>query len=323
LAPVTIVAACDSTGAIVDPEGLDAAASVDAKRSHGSLGELATSSEWNAVETARRAPADVVVQATPSQLDEPAASLAAIEAALSSGKHVVTGAKDALACRPDRVRSLVHASAGRLRASAAVGASVPVLETVEAGFAGDEVEHVPAVLNGSTTFVLSRRKEDAKREEAMASARERGLLEADPTVGLTGLDAAAKAAILHQHVFDSKLSIAEVDVTGVGAVDETACRRARRGGLAIRLLASIDEDGARVAPVEIDDESPLALDGPSCRVQLSLSGAGEVELAGPGAGPTETASAVLADVLKVSSGDSPAGTRAGVSKPGRWHWPSA
>lgn len=303
--PIRLVAATDSQGTVTDPTGLDPARLLAAKRQAGTVTahDAGTRHAWRAPEATRHVDADVLVQATPTDLDDPSRSVATIEAALASGAHVVTAAKDALACQPDRVRRAGDAAGRRVLASAAVGASVPVLETLDGAFHGDRVASVDAVLNGSTTFVLSRMAKGDRREAALAKAREAGLLEADPTLDLSGRDAAAKAALIHQHLFGSSLSLDAVETQGIGSVDEAVCRQARTGGFAIRLVARIDADGARVAPVEIDRDGPLAVDGPACAVRLTLDGAGEIALAGPGAGPRETASAVVSDVLRSAAAD--------------------
>lgn len=305
---VRIVAACDSEATVEAPGGLEPAALLGAKRKHGSLAALdAATSGSDPVDLAGRVEADVVVQLTPTRLDEPETNLQAIEAALSTGKHVVAAGKDALACHPDQLQALAQQSEGVLRASAAVGGSVPIIETLERSFEGDRVHRVQALLNGSTTFVLARMEQGASREEALTDARARGLLEADPTLDLSGQDAAAKAAILHQHLYGSACSIEDVEVEGVGRVTETACREAAQRGFAIRLLARVDEEEVRVGPVEIPQESPFAVDGPKSVVRFEAEGAGSIELAGPGAGPRETASAVLGDILEVARGPAAAG----------------
>lgn len=302
--PVRVVAACDTGGATVDDHGLDPAELLEAKCTQASVREgPGRERGWDAPTLAARAPADVLVQLTPTDLGDPSGSLATIEAALASGKQVVTAAKDALACAPSRIRALERAHEGRVHHSAAVAGSVPVLETLQAAFAGDRVRRVEGLLNGSTTYVLSRMADGDRREAALSQAREVGLLEADPTLDLSGRDAGAKAALLHQAVYGSTCSLAEVDVQGVASIDEAACRSARRSGFALRLLARVDEDGARVGPVEVPQESPFALDGPRACLRVVLDGAGSIVLEGPGAGPRETASAVLSDVLGAAGND--------------------
>lgn len=305
--PVRLVGATDTSGTVLDPTGLDAGALVDAKDATGRVAGLAEARArgWSALEAARRVPADVLVQLTPTRLDDPGASADVIEAALASGKHVVTAAKDALACQPRRLRRAQRRHGRAVLASGAVGASVPVLETIERAFKGDTVHRVEALLNGSTTYVLSSMEDGTPRERALARARAEGLLEADPSVDLSGRDAAAKAALLHQRLYGSTLALDEVDVDGIGRVDEAACRTAARQGFAIRLLARVDRSGARVGPVEVPQEGPFAIAGPSCCVRWVMEGAGEVTLSGPGAGPRETASAVLSDVLSSSAATVP------------------
>lgn len=293
-----VVSATDTTGTIVDPDGLDLPELAAAKRSTGSvLDGPGKPTRWTAAQAAARAPADVVVQLTPSDLTDPSQSLAEIQAALAAGRDVVTAAKAAPALAPGELAGLVATSGRRLVKSAAVAGSVPVLETLQAAFRGDRIQRIEGVLNGSTTRILSAMEDGCSREEALAQARAEGLLEADPTHDLTGRDAGAKAALLHQAAYGSQLSLEHVTVRGIGSLDETACRQARDRGFAIRLLARIDPSGASVAPVEVPIDGPFAVTGPQVALRLVLEGSGSIVLEGPGAGPRETASAVRSDLI--------------------------
>ncbi len=295
---VAVVSATDTSGTLVDPDGLDLGGVVAAKRAEGSvLAGPGRATSWTATQAAARAPADVVVQLTPSDLKDPRGSLAEVQAALAAGRDVVTAAKAAPALRPVELAQSVATSRGRLVKSAAVAGSVPVLETLQTAFRGDRIERIDGVLNGSTTRVLSAMEAGSSRETALALAREEGLLEADPTHDLTGLDAGAKAALLHQVAYGSQLSLDEVSVDGIGGIDEAACRAAEQRGFAIRLLARVDEEGARVAPVEVPVDGPFGVTGPQVALRIVLAGAGSIVLKGPGAGPQETASAVRSDLI--------------------------
>lgn len=296
-----LVSATDTTGTIVDPDGLDLEALLAAKQRQGSVLEApGRATGWTAAEAADRAPADVVVQLTPSDLTDPTQSMAEIHAALAAGPDVVTAAKAAPALAPAQVAEAVASSRGRLVQSATVAGSAPILETLGSAFHGDRIERIEGVLNGSTTRVLSAMETGSTREQAMALAREEGLLEADPTHDLSGRDAGAKAALLHQGAYGSHLSLDDVSVRGLGRIDEAACQAASQRGLAIRLLARIDREGARVRPVEVPLEGPLAVTGPRAVLRLVLEGAGCIVLEGPGAGPRETASAVRSDLIALA-----------------------
>lgn len=300
-AGLRVVSATDTTGTVVDPGGLDLTALLAAKETHGSVLEApGRVTGWTAAEAAARAPADVVVQLTPSDLTDPTQSLAEVRAALAAGRDVVTAAKAAPALAPARLAKAVASSRGRLAKSATVAGSVPVLETLGSAFRGDRIERIEGVLNGSTTRVLSAMEAGSTREQALALAREEGLLEADPTHDLSGRDAGAKAALLHQAAYGSHLSLDDVSIHGIGGIDEAACQAASHRGLAIRLLARIDQEGARVRPVEVPLEGPLAVTGPRAVLRLVLEDAGSIVLEGPGAGPRETASAVRSDLLALT-----------------------
>ncbi len=300
-AGLRVVSATDTTGTIVDTAGLDLGALLAAKHRQGSVLEApGRATAWTAAEAAERAPADVVVQLTPSDLTDPTQSLAEVRAALAAGRDVVTAAKAAPALAPARLAKAVASSQGRLAKSATVAGSVPILETLGSAFRGDRIERIEGVLNGSTTRILSAMETGSTREQALALAREEGLLEADPTHDLSGRDAGAKAALLHQAAYGSHLSLDDVSIGGIGGIDEAACQVASQGGLAIRLLARIDRSGASVRPVEVPREGPLAVSGPRAVLRLILTGAGSIVLEGPGAGPRETASAVRSDLITLA-----------------------
>lgn len=295
--PFRVTSISDTRGTLVDEDGLALADVLQAEAEGESVVAGPGRREgWSSIEAARRAPADTVVQLTPSDLEDPRRGLEEITAALSAGREVVTAAKDALACRPGDLPVAPGAS-DRLRYSASVGGSTPVLELLDRAFAGDRLAHLTGVLNGSTTYVLSRLEEGVGFGQALDDAREAGLLEADPKADLLGLDAGAKAAILHQRAYGSQLSLGDVPIEGITDVGPEECRRAREQGMAIRLVARVDAQGARVRPVELPAASPLVGEGPRACVRLVLQGAGEIVLEGPGAGPRETAAAVLADVI--------------------------
>lgn len=303
-----VTSVTDTGGTLVDADGLDLGQLAAAKAEAGTVAAgPGCSRDWDTREAARQAPADIVVQVTPTDLDAPERGLEEIRAAAQAGRDVVTASKDALACRPQAVREATQGLA--LRFGAAVGASTPALALLDGGFAGDGLEHVSAVLNGSTTFVLSRMAEGAGFGQALDEAREAGLLEADPSADLDGHDAAAKAAILHQRAYGSTLSRQEVATEGITGIEPAVCRQARRRGMAIRLVARVDEAGAEVGPVQLPASSPLVLEGPSACFRFAFAGAGEITLAGPGAGPQPTAAAVLADVLALPGTEPTAATR--------------
>ena len=245
---------------------------------------------------------DVVVDALPSNLDtgEPSRTIAL--AALRSGKHVVTANKGLLAQHGREVLAAARECGRSLRSGAAVGGGTPVLELLSDAFRGDQVLRFEAVLNGSTNFVLCELERGATWDAALKRARDRGILEADPSLDLSGRDAAAKAVILANSLWGLGWRINDARVQGIWGLDPGEAKDALLHGVAIRLLVRADpEGGVRVAPVALPREHPLVLEGTENAVRFTLRAAGTITIRGPGAGGTESASKVLSDLLAIAA----------------------
>ncbi|HEX2021463.1 MAG TPA: homoserine dehydrogenase, partial [Candidatus Thermoplasmatota archaeon] len=216
-------------------------------------------------------------------------------------RHVVFAGKGALALHGREVARAAEAAGREARGSATVCGGTPALELLGAAFRGDAVERIEGVLNGSTSFVLSRLEEGDAWDQAIAEARRLGYLEADPSLDLLGLDAAAKAVILANAAWGLGLTLADAKAQGVMGVTAAEARQAKERGLAIRLVARASPGlGVAVAPVALPRDHPLVTDGPENALRLKLRDAGAITLRGRGAGGRETAAAVLSDILAIS-----------------------
>lgn len=286
-----VVAVSDSRGAFANPGGVDLAAAIDQKERTGRLppGPRAL------------AEADVLVDATPTDLRDGEPSLARIRAALRSGVHVVTANKGAVALHLEELRALARARGVELRYSATVAGGTPVLELLEAAFRGDDLQRIDGILNGSSNWILSRLEEGVGFEEALAAARRLGILEADWRLDVGGHDAGAKALILHRTVF-GPIDRAAFAVEGIAGIRPEEAGEARTRGFAIRSVARIVPGHVSVRPVWLPRAHPLVVPGTENAIRLTLAGAGEILLRGRGAGGRETAAAVLSDLLAIARG---------------------
>lgn len=283
----------DSRGTIEDRRGLDPRSLLAAK-AKGPLSGNGRGAHW----AVRGVDSDVVVDLLPTDLVTGEPSLSLLLESLRAGKDVVLASKGALALHAARLRLALAASGRHLRASAAVCGGTPALELLTSAFHGDRLERFDAVLNGSTNFVLARLEEGVAWESALAEARERGILEADPSLDLLGLDAAAKAVILANTAWQQSWSLTDADVRGILGITAREAKDAKANGLALRLVARASpEKGVSVAPVALPRDHPLVTEGSENALRLKLAGAGTITLRGPGAGGRETASAVLSDLL--------------------------
>lgn len=221
-----------------------------------------------------------------------------LRTALSRGAAVVTASKQAVARTPALLERLVRRDQ-RLWCEGAVAAGVPVVRALRESLAGEEVHSIRGVLNGTSTFLLTRLEAGATFDAALADARQLGYTEADPTADLDGSDAAAKIAILCTVAWRTPVTSHQVTVTGVRGVLPIA----REGGW--RLVATATREGddirATVRPERLPVSDPLsAAHGVVNVVEVRASLAGALTWSGAGAGGAATASALVGDTLSAA-----------------------
>jgi homoserine dehydrogenase len=246
---------------------------------------------------------DVIVELTGGL--EPAGSW--IRHALEAGKSVVTANKKLIAYQGVELERLAVAKGGHLRYGAAVAGGIPVIPGLEQGLAGDRIERIEGILNGTCNFILSAMEQGDEYATALAAAQAKGFAEADPTEDVGGFDARAKLSILMRLALRVAVNPEEIvpqPITAVSAVDFSY---ARDLGCTIRQIARAEQSEGRVAatvgPMLIDRHSPLAWSrGTENMVVLSGQYGGDVVFSGHGAGGQPTAVAVVSDLLTLAHG---------------------
>ena len=229
---------------------------------------------------------------------------------LARGKHVVTANKQLVARRAPELFAAAAASGVQLRFEASVCAAIPVIKVLREALVVTNVHRVLGIVNGTTNFVLTEMEGGSTYAEALADAQARGYAEADPTDDVSGADAAAKMAILATVAFNTRVALEDVDHTGITEIDPIDVAAARELDMVVRLVGAARlVDGAydvRVEPAFVDAQHPLAkVDGAFNAVMLQGDAIREITLAGPGAGGTETASAIVADIAGVLGSTGP------------------
>jgi homoserine dehydrogenase len=230
-----------------------------------------------------------------------------VRQALDAGKSVVTANKKLIAYQGVELERLAAAKGGHLKYGAAVAGGIPVIPGLEQGLAGDRIERIEGILNGTCNFILSRMEEGAEYATVLATAQSKGYAEADPTEDVGGFDARAKLAILMRLALRVEVDPGEIvprPITEVSAVDFSY---ARDLGCTIRQVARAEQDHGRVAatvgPMLVDLHSPMAWSrGTENMVILSGHYGGDVVFSGHGAGGHPTAVAVVSDLLALAHG---------------------
>ncbi len=237
---------------------------------------------------------------------EPAGSL--IQAALETGRHVVTANKALIAHQESSLRALADSVGRRLLFSASVGGSVPVLEQVRQLARQVSIEKIEAVLNGTCNYILDRMREGLDLNAAVQKAQEEGFAEADPDSDLSGADSAYKLAILARAAFGLSLEPTLVPFDGIRDVTLHDVRDAQNANATIKLvaLASRAHGGiqSEVRPARLPAHHPLAgARDEENRVLLYPRGQEPILLQGKGAGRWPTSLSVMADLLDLYQED--------------------
>ena len=247
---------------------------------------------------------DVFVQLMGGSVD-PAKS--AVEAALGSGRPVVTANKALIAKHGTSLIKLAEKHNAAFNFEAAVGGGIPVIKTLREGLGGAEISRVFGILNGTCNYILTQmQKEGRSFEDCLKEAQKLGYAEADPTFDIGGFDTAHKIAILASLAFGAEVDADAVYVEGIQTITLDDLRAADDLGYRVKLLgvAVKTETGIeqRVHPTMVPKGSVIGeIDGVTNAVAIN-SDALDLTLVGPGAGGAATASAVVADLVDLASG---------------------
>jgi homoserine dehydrogenase len=238
---------------------------------------------------------------------EPAGTLAA--RALARGKSVVTANKLLLAERGSELAALARKNGAGLGVEASVAGGIPILRALRESFAGDALQSVGGILNGTCNFILSGMEKTGRSyAEMLADAQRLGYAETDPSADVLGGDAACKLTLLARMAFGQEVALADVPRAGITHLLPCDFVYARMLGRTLKQLATCTAlpDGRLLLGVRthlVADDALLAkLEGPFNAVRVAARRAGEFVFTGRGAGGDPTAVAVMSDVLELARG---------------------
>jgi len=230
-----------------------------------------------------------------------------VAAALENGKHVVSANKALLALEGQALYALAAERGCALGIEASVAGGIPIIKTIREALVGNRIEEIRGIINGTCNYILTRMSGDMLNfQDALAEAKARGFAEADPTLDISGGDAAHKIAILAALAFNTPVDIRNVYTEGIGAIEGVDIRYAHALGYTIKLLGIARDRSdagieARVHPTLIPLDDQLAsIRNEFNAVFLRCDFLGDVMLSGKGAGAHPTASAVLGDIADIA-----------------------
>ena len=231
---------------------------------------------------------------------EPAGDL--ILAALEARKPVVSANKELIAARGPELIAAAERAGVPFLFEAAVGGGIPIIRPLSETLAGETLDRVMGIVNGTTNYILTQMEEGATYLDALEQATDLGYAEPDPTADVTGADAAAKAAILASLAFGTWVDVADIYTEGIEELTAVDMSFAAEFGFVVKLIAVCERTdagvNARVHPAMVPRDHPLAsIRGATNAVFIEGAAIGSLLFSGPGAGGDPTATAVLGDVI--------------------------
>jgi homoserine dehydrogenase len=229
-----------------------------------------------------------------------------VEEAIHHGKHVVTANKALIAELGNEIFALAEKQGVVVRFEAAVAGGIPIIKALREGLAGNRVEWLAGIINGTTNFILTEMRDKGREfDEVLAEAQALGYAEADPTFDVEGIDAAHKLVILASLAFGIPLRFESVYTEGITRLTPRDVDYAHELGYRIKHLGVARQNGAgvemRVHPTLIPEQRLLAnVNGVKNAVLVEGDAVGPTLYYGAGAGAEPTASAVVGDLVDLA-----------------------
>lgn len=293
---VSVTGIFRSRGGFIDHNGLKLGEVIEKGEKHESWVPNASPLDYIA-----ELPCDIVVEMTPTNVKDGEPGLSFIKKALEEGKDVVTSNKGPLVVSMKELLSLAERRGCLLMYEATVGAAIPVFTVARESLKHDKIISIEGILNGTTNYILSRMSEDkVSFDDALKEAQEMGYAEADPTYDIEGIDAACKLVILANGIMKMNKHLSDVEIEGISRVTPEMIELAEEDGYLVKHVAYLDESKMEVAPRLVPKNSPLAVGGTFNVITLNTELSGPLTLIGKGAGPKETASAIMSDIIAIA-----------------------
>jgi homoserine dehydrogenase len=308
-----------SRGSAALPGGLDPEELRDHLDRFANLRNVEGGGALSLEQVLERAEAEILLDASATNLKTGEPGRTNLLAALSRNMDGATCSKGPIYAAWDELSAAAESRGRILRYEGSVMSGTPLISLIREGMAGARVRRIEGILNGTTNFILSRTEAGASYEAALREAQEAGYAEADPTADVGGADAAVKLAILARALAGTRLDVEEIPKDPLTPETADWSRRAVAAGHRLRVVSTLERTepsagaGGGAAPTEaaglrarvelreLPEEHPLArVGGARNAVAVETDLLGTVSVEGPGAGPRETAAALLADLLAIA-----------------------
>ena len=294
-----IIGVFDSKGSAVDVSGLDVTRLIQIKKKYGSVRKYSnTKNNVSGIQMINELEAEVLIETTASNYKDAEPGMSHIINAMKHGMHVISVNKGPLALAFPSLMELATYNHVVFRFSGTVGGGTPILDYAKNSLKGERIISFDGILNGTTNYILTNMTNGMSFKDALNDAKKRGYVEADESLDLDGLDAAAKLVILANWIMGMKVTMPEIKRIGIRKIDSDDIRKAAANNSAIKLIASCD-NGLIVKPKELPFDNPLCVSGTLNAISFTSEHSGTQTIIGRGAGGIETASSILRDLIDI------------------------
>ena len=294
-----VVGVFDSKGSAVDPSGLNFNKLIEVKKKFGTVknyGDIKNS--MSGIELLKNVEADVLIETTASNYKDAEPGMTHITTAMKKGMHVISVNKGPLALAFPSLLELATYNQVMFKFSGTVGGGTPILDYAKNSLSGERITSFAGILNGTTNYILTNMGTGVTYEGALKDAKDKGYVEADETLDLDGLDAAAKLVILANWIMGMKVTLPDINCTGIRKVTVEDIKKAAKNNCTIKLIASCNKELV-VGPKEVSNDDPLCVNGTLNAIAFTSEHSGTQTIIGKGAGGMETASSILRDLLDI------------------------
>ena len=244
--------------------------------------------------------ADALLELSPTNLETAQPALETCYRALDAGMHLVLANKGPVALHYADLLERAEERGLQMRCEATVMAGTPTMQLAQEALAGCQISGARGILNGTTNYILTQMESGESYDSALEKAQALGYAEADPSGDVDGWDAAGKLLILANALFGSRLTMGDLQVSGIGGISADDINRARQQNQRYKLIAQASPSGGTVKAMRLPESDPLAsVGGTTNAITLETDLLGAITLIGAGAGSRETGAALLADLLAI------------------------
>ena len=297
-----LVAAADSSGAAINPDGLNPDLLLETKKETGKVSDYPEYGVTgiSGLEVLDKVDYDCLVEVTPTNIEDGEPARTHMLKAMKDGKDVVTSNKGPLALSFGELAISARDNKVQFKYEASVGGAMPIINFAHETLSGCKIESIYGILNGTTNYILSRMaKEGSSYDQTLNEAQEMGIAETDPTQDVEGEDAACKVVILANSLMNMDVTYKDVEVKGISQITPESISLAKKEGYLIKLIGEVSPDSLEVSPRLVKEGSPFAVEGTLNVATLKTDLADDVTVVGRGAGSVETASAILSDIISI------------------------